>query len=205
MCASCYSASCSGSYSTEVLCMQHHEDIPAVMSTYRYWEPQRNCTWLVQAYLCSIVGSPLQGRESEWLFAHPEGQWAVARDCLSKRVILIVLNRGHEFTASKSVQAELSPLVEHTPLHMPACPCCTPLAAIMRYYKALWEDRDLRNCAQCGTILLAWRCAKGLADISMCSSASSVYSCSSDEYAACLKAVSDTRLLSRSSIWRRCM
>ena len=57
------------------------------------------------------VGSALQGRESEWLFAHPEGQWAVARDCLAKRVILVVLNRGHEFTASKNVQAELSPLV----------------------------------------------------------------------------------------------
>ena len=52
-----------------------------------------------------------QGRECEWIFAHPEGQWAVARDCLSRRVILVVLNRGHSFTASNSVQAELSPLV----------------------------------------------------------------------------------------------
>lgn len=39
----------------------------------------------------------------------------MAKDCLSKRVILVVLNRGHEFTASKNVQAELSPLV--------CCPC----------------------------------------------------------------------------------
>ena len=57
------------------------------------------------------MDNSVQGRESEWLFAHPEGQWAVARDCLAKRVILVVLNRGHEFTASKTVQAELSPLV----------------------------------------------------------------------------------------------
>ena len=35
----------------------------------------------------------------------------MARDCLSRRVVLVVLNRGHEFTASKSVQTELSPLV----------------------------------------------------------------------------------------------
>lgn len=35
----------------------------------------------------------------------------MARDCLSKRVILVVLNRGHVFVASQSIQAELSPLV----------------------------------------------------------------------------------------------
>ena len=52
-----------------------------------------------------------QGRETEWIFSHPDGQWAVARDCLSRRVILVVLNRGHDFIASKAVQTELSPLV----------------------------------------------------------------------------------------------
>ena len=77
-----------------------------------------------------------QGRESEWLFAHPEGHWAVARDCLSKRVILVVLNRGHEFTASKNVQAELSPLVR-CPLHIPASVRSMPKVLIKTYFMAV--------------------------------------------------------------------
>lgn len=53
----------------------------------------------------------MQGREHEWLFATAEGQWAVAADCMSKRVILVVLNRGHTFKGTAAVNKELSPLV----------------------------------------------------------------------------------------------
>ena len=68
-----------------------------------------------------------QGRETEWIFSHPDGQWAVARDCLSRRVILVVLNRGHDFIASKAVQTELSPLVGlPPPATLSADVCLTP-------------------------------------------------------------------------------
>ncbi|CAK0783523.1 hypothetical protein CVIRNUC_006722 [Coccomyxa viridis] len=67
---------------------------------------------------CCVFVVP-QGRETEWIFSHPDGQWAVARDCLSRRVILVVLNRGHDFIASKAVQTELSPLVRQlAPSHV---------------------------------------------------------------------------------------
>lgn len=53
----------------------------------------------------------VQGREHEWLFATVEGQWAVAADCRAKRVILVILNRGHTFKGTAAVNRELSPLV----------------------------------------------------------------------------------------------
>lgn len=53
----------------------------------------------------------VQGREHEWLFASPEGQGQVAQGCSAKRVIVVSLNRGHEFGSLKAVQAELSPLM----------------------------------------------------------------------------------------------
>lgn len=54
----------------------------------------------------------MQGRESEWLFASEEGQWQVAGQCRSSRVILTAMGRGHQFSTSAAVQQELSPLVE---------------------------------------------------------------------------------------------
>lgn len=53
----------------------------------------------------------VQGREREWLFASPEGQWQVAQGCSAKRVIVVSLNRGHIFDSLEAVQNELSPLV----------------------------------------------------------------------------------------------
>ena len=52
-----------------------------------------------------------QGREREWLFAEPEGQWEVAGQCGARRVVLVALGRGHAFASLIAVQAELSPLV----------------------------------------------------------------------------------------------
>ncbi|CAL8464325.1 g3860 [Coccomyxa elongata] len=60
---------------------------------------------------CCVFIVP-QGREHEWLFATAEGHWAVAADCMSKRVILVVLNRGHAFKGTAAVNKELSPLVK---------------------------------------------------------------------------------------------
>jgi hypothetical protein len=52
-----------------------------------------------------------QGREQEWLFAAEEGQWAVAADCMARRVVLVTLGRGHSFAGVAAVNKELSPLV----------------------------------------------------------------------------------------------
>ena len=53
----------------------------------------------------------LQEREHEWLFVSPEGQGQVAQGCSAKRVVIVSLNRGHDFGSLKAVQEELSPLV----------------------------------------------------------------------------------------------
>lgn len=53
----------------------------------------------------------MQGREQEWLFATEEGRWQVAAECLSKRVIFVILNRGHAFKGTQAVSKEISPLV----------------------------------------------------------------------------------------------
>ena len=52
-----------------------------------------------------------QGREHEWLFAHPEGNHVLASNCSACRVVIVCLGRGHTFGTSADVQAELSPLV----------------------------------------------------------------------------------------------
>ena len=81
---------------------------------------------------CPIMNTDcmMQGRESEWIFSHPDGQWAVARDCLSRRVILVVLNRGHDFIASQTVQAELSPLVGLCQLTIVSADACLIRACV---------------------------------------------------------------------------
>ncbi len=52
-----------------------------------------------------------QGREREWLFAEPAGQWEVAAQCGARRLVLVALGAGHAFASLAAVQAELSPLV----------------------------------------------------------------------------------------------
>ena len=75
----------------------------------------------------------MQGREHEWLFATAEGQWAVAADCMSKRVILVVLNRGHTFKGTAAVNKELSPLVRCMSLHA---------SSVLHTTLSLWSISD---------------------------------------------------------------
>jgi hypothetical protein len=64
-----------------------------------------------RAHRCAVFLVP-QGREHEWLFASEEGQWQLVEQASAARLILVTLNRGHQFGTSEQVQAELSPLVE---------------------------------------------------------------------------------------------
>jgi metal-sulfur cluster biosynthetic enzyme len=52
-----------------------------------------------------------QGREHEWLFSYREGQLQIAQDANVGRLILIFLNRGHEFVSQEEIQKEISPLI----------------------------------------------------------------------------------------------
>eukprot|EP01083_Nonionella_stella_P281241 956958_1 len=58
--------------------------------------------------LCAVFLVP-QGRDSEWMFSSEEGQRTLCTDAGYKRFIIVVLNRGHEFSSLKDVQSELSP------------------------------------------------------------------------------------------------
>eukprot|EP00898_Chlorokybus_atmophyticus_P002702 jgi/Chlat1/3432/Chrsp23S03758 len=59
---------------------------------------------------CAVFLVP-QGREHEWLFSSVEGQWQLLEQTGMARLILVALNRGHQFGDLAQVQAELSPLV----------------------------------------------------------------------------------------------
>ncbi|KAK9806887.1 hypothetical protein WJX72_006435 [[Myrmecia] bisecta] len=59
---------------------------------------------------CAVFVVP-QGREHEWMFSSEEGHRQIAVSCLSRRVIIVSLNRGHSFASMQSVQSALSPLV----------------------------------------------------------------------------------------------
>ncbi|KAK9804631.1 hypothetical protein WJX73_001334 [Symbiochloris irregularis] len=59
---------------------------------------------------CCVFLIP-QGREGDWLFTDPNGQFQVAKQCGARRVILVAFNRGHEFGTKEAVTAELSKLV----------------------------------------------------------------------------------------------
>ncbi|CAD7700713.1 unnamed protein product [Ostreobium quekettii] len=63
-----------------------------------------------EAMECAVFIVP-QGKESEWLYSTPEGQWEVSSQCNAQRLVLVALAGGCQAADMHALQATLSPMV----------------------------------------------------------------------------------------------